>query len=581
MSETDPARPRRAFEPSGDEAARDTGTGDEAGAEQPPRAWALAEPSTAKDTDTEDADVAAPDQPEVSTPIPPPAPALPESIQPPAAGRRFSAEDLADDWVSPAPRRSAVSVSSPPFSPIEAPRPRAGAGRPARDPEPTAVAAGAGSEAGNATVPDGRRRTMAWVIGGVAAVLVIGLMVWFGAQRPGTTATPPAGVPASPSESVTPSPVAALADTQLIADADLAKLLKKTTWSAQDPAAATTGIPPQPSCVDLATTGGAAPESELSRLFNANKGGGRLLQFVQAWPDAASAGTAFDAFVAQAGSCKDALIQGASRVTGLADSATAITVQLIDGTQHTLLLTRTGRFVSLVDGAVPRGADERPSASGLVAASTPSQSRQCGPASGACPATPKVVTTTPPATETPGWLALVDLPLVNLGAGTWTATAPAAPMLSGSQCENVDLAKLPDSTSAAHRIYVLTNDAKAPRGFGIDEVVYTFAKASDAREAVEKLDDNFADCGARTRTATVKDTAVTAPDAAGKDLKSTSYLVTQRINDSRTATFRVGIAAVGNRVVYLMANPAANFDFGNAAWHRIVGRASQRVTQFA
>lgn len=649
MSDTDPGRPRRALEPSDGKKAPDAaGTGDATGEAGPSRAWAAADASGQSA-----ADAAAPEQPEVTTPIPPPAPALPESNQPPSSGRRFSAEDLGDDWVSPEPRRSALSA----FSPLEhepdaakaegveptdepaddqaadaeppsdqpndaattdeAPTDESAGDQPndestdagSTDEEPTdtgstdAGSTDAGStdeeptdtepsndELASATVaasgagvasPPGRRRTLAWVLGGVAALLIVGLVVWLGTQRSGTTALPPAGESpsAGPSESASADPAAALTDAQLIAPTELGALRKKTTWTAQDPAA--TGGSVQPTCIELSTTGGAAPQAELNRRLTANKGGGTLLQIVQAWPDAAAAATALTAFATQAASCQDALIEGTYRVSGLADSATAITVQAADGTRHTLLLSNTGRFVSVVDAALPRGAGAPPAASAVVTAATPSQSRQCAPAAGACPAKAKVTAITPPATETVGWLAWVDLPRVTAGAGAWTATDPQEPKLVGSQCENVDLNKLSGTTSAAHRTYLLTDDPKAPQGFGIDEAIYGFAKAADARATAKKLNANFASCGERTRTATVKDAAVTAPGADGKDLKATSYLVTQRISESRTVTFRVGIATIGGRVIYLMANPSANFDFSDAAWKRIVGRATQRATQFA
>ena len=95
------------------------------------------------------------------------------------------------------------------------------------------------------------------------------------------------------------------------------------------------------------------------------------------------------------------------------------------------------------------------------------------------------------------------------------------------------------------------------------------------------LDGNFASCGDRTRTATVSDDAVTAVDASGKKLKGTTYLVTQRVSDTKTVTFRVAVAVTGTRLVYLLANPSSGFDFSANQWQAIVGRAAQRATQFA
>lgn len=602
MSETDSGRPRRAVDDSDGRTDQDSATGgptdgvDEAGTGRPSRAWVPADDSGAGDATSV--------EPEVSTPIPPPAPTLPEPTQPPSAGRRFSAEDLPDDWQSAAPRRSAVSASSPPFSPSEVSSPVARSRVAAalsktsesKTPSADAAAAGAaaadvgsaggglppldaGSEVGATPAPGGRRRTLAWVAGVVAAALVIGLIAWFAVQRPGGTATPTVGDSTTPSPSAPASQAPALADTQLIAASELAKLRKGTTWTLQDPAA-TTGLPRQPACVELSSTGGASPDAELNRLFTANKGGGTVLQIVQAWPDADAAGTALTALVNQAGACKTGLLRTAERITGLADDATALTVQTSDDATHALLFVRTGRFVSVLDGATGSGAEGLDPAA-LATASAVSQSRQCGPAAGACPSKPKTSETTPPATDPVGWLALVDLPRLTAGTGTWTATPPGAPKLSGSQCENVDLSDLPGTSDAAHSTYLLINDPKALAGFGIDEVIYTFAKASGASNMAEQLDKNFAGCGERGRTATVKDSTVTTADADGKKLTATSYLVVQRVSESKTATFRVGVAAVGNRLVYLLANSSDKADFGNARWNDIVGRATQRATQFA
>ncbi|MFT3969390.1 MAG: hypothetical protein QM695_03695 [Micropruina sp.] len=650
MSDTDSEGPRRVADDADGGLERETpdagaGVGSDRPAQgQSKRSWAKADGSGRPEPHA---------APEVTTPIPPPTPALPEPAQPPA-GRRFSAEDLPEGWQGAAPRRSAVSVSSPPFSPSEVLPPRSdgegdgpsskepGDGEPAEagaaEAQAGAPAAGAGTEpaqvgaaetgaetgpetagadtaeslsddttaeaagtqadrpeasddtasdddppgdpgAGAAAgAPDARRRMLTWVLGGVAAVVLVGLIIWLALPRPGGTAAPGPSEPVTPATSASPSPAPALVDAQLITAGELAKLRKGVRWTPQGQSASP-GVPKQPACVELSATGGGSPDSELNHAFTASKGGAGVVQVVQAWPDDNAATTAFTALVTQAGACEDSLVRSAERVTGFADAATSLTVQTADGGTHTLVFARTGRFVSIVDGGTPAGAKNLPT-DALVAASTASMGRQCGPASGACPATPKVVGTTPPATETVGWLAWVDLPQVTAGTGKWSATDPQAPKLVGSQCENVDLNDLRGASDALHRTYVLTNDPKAPQGFGIDEAIYSFSKASGAGAMAKQLAKNFDGCGERTRTASVKSAGVKAPAANGKDLNATSYLVTQRISDSKTASFRVGIAAIGNRLVYLLANPSSSFDFSDDAWKAIVGRATQRATQF-
>ncbi|MBK8447721.1 MAG: hypothetical protein IPL41_13850 [Micropruina sp.] len=555
-----PRRPRRALEPleagDDDRIKDDSLSADDSDGPSPSRAWVAAD----------SADEAPAAEPEVSTPIPPPAPTLPEPLQPPEAGRRFSAEPVADDWISGAPRRSAASVSSPP--PLDEAESSAAA---PLDPEQAKAAV---------VEPDGaqghpKRRLWTIIASAVAAVLVLAVVVWFSTQRSGTTANPPVTSPTA-AESLSPSPTAPVSEAELLAAADLAKLRKSTTWSAVD---ATASPAAQPACIELSSTGGAAPQGEAGRRYAANRDGGALIQVAQAMADTQAAGTAYDALLAQAAGCSDAVILSAYRVDGLADAATALVTQHADNTRHTLLITRTGRFVNVTDASVNAGSPV--SVTGLSAALATSLAKQCSAATGTCPSTVKVIGTPPPATPTLGWLAFVDLPRVTPGQGTWTATDPKAPDLQGSECENVDLNKLTGSTRSAHRIYLLTDDQKAPEGFGIDQAVYTFGKASAAAAMAKTLDGNFASCGDRTRTATVSDDAVTAVDASGKKLKGTTYLVTQRVSDTKTVTFRVAVAVTGTRLVYLLANPSSGFDFSANQWQAIVGRAAQRATQFA
>jgi hypothetical protein len=523
----------------------------------PSRAWTRAE-SEPSDGERDQAA-----EPEVSTPIPPPAPALPEPLQPPEAGRRFSAEPVAEDAVAGAPRRSAASVSSPPRLDEHAPA-VAGDGDGGDD-----------DEGAQPTAKDPRRRMLALIAAAVAVVVVLGVVLWLTVGRSGTTATPATPSPtATASESPSATPVLLDAN-QLLTATDLAKLRIKTTWT-ESPAA--NGAAPRPACIELASVGGASPDVEASRRFTANSDGGVLVQVAQAMADVSAATTAYEALVNQAASCADAHLLAAYQVNGLSDTATALTSELSDGTRHTMLITRTGRFVGVADASVTK--TPAVGVGALSRAFAASLTKQCGNAAGACPSTPKAAETVPPATDPVGWLAWVDVPQLTPGEGKWTATDAKAPSLVGSQCEDVSLNKLPGTSDAAHRTYLLTDDSKAPDGFGIDQAIYTFSKASAATAMAKTLDDNFTGCGDRTRTATVKKDGVTAVGPDGAKLTGAGYTVTQRISATKTVTFRVGVTAVGTKLVYLLANPSANFDFTDKDWVALVGRAAQRVTQY-
>ena len=59
-----------------------------------------------------------------------------------------------------------------------------------------------------------------------------------------------------------------------------------------------------------------------------------------------------------------------------------------------------------------------------------------------------------------------------------------------------------------------------------------------------------------------------------------AWVVTQKVDQAAaTARFRNAVVAVGNRVVYLLANPTNEFDFSDEAWHAVARRAAERATQ--
>ena len=417
--------------------------------------------------------------------------------------------------------------------------------------------------------PDGtegnpKRRLWTIVVASVAAVLALGFIVWFAvSQRSGTGAPPARSAGGSvPPPSPSPSPV--LTESQLLTTADLAELRKNTTWTQVE---APSGPAAQPACVELSSIGGVSPEIEVSRQFTAAQSSGTLIQTALALATVQASSTAYSALVDQVAACAGAQIVTAYANDGLADEALAT---LSDGTAHTLQLARTGSFVNIADTSVKSAAPT--SVNGLANTLAISLTKQCSAASGTCPSKPKASVTPPPPTEKVGWLAWVDLPQLTTGTGSWTATDPQAPDLVGSQCEAVDLNKMPGAKESAHRTYLLTDDPKAPEGFGIDEVVYTFGKASDAAAMVKTLQQNFKTCGERTRTATVTPDSVTAIGSDGKQLTA---------SDSKTVSFRVAIAAVGTRLVYLLANPSKSFDFTQESWDAVAGRAAQRASQFA
>ena len=212
----------------------------------------------------------------------------------------------------------------------------------------------------------------------------------------------------------------------------------------------------------------------------------------------------------------------------------------------------------------------------------PSLSRLCTGSEGTCPSSLVVASQPPPAGAVPGWLVEADLPRVTAGAGRWGATDPQTALhLVGSQCEVININAVPDTTAVGQRTLLLADDAKAPAGFGVDQGVYSFATEDAAKTLRDKLAKNIGSCAKRAPTATVKvGPEISGTAAGGTTIAGSTFLVTQKIG-AGSVVFRVAVLTVGNRTVYLLANPTTAFDFTDAAWRQIAIRAGQRVSQSA
>ncbi|MGC3995910.1 MAG: hypothetical protein QM779_17640 [Propionicimonas sp.] len=442
----------------------------------------------------------------------------------------------------------------------------------------TPVAAAVPSEPPAATTPppvaataaeEPRRRTARpalIIMAAVAAVvLLVAAGVWVLSLRSGA----PSGTPTVPNTSSALDPLVTAADLGTVGD---------VTWTE----ATGTADAVTPTCLPATGSGLPSPSRSASRRVPvAGSDVDALVQVVDTYADEATATQAYGLRLTQAGTCSnDAVwITGASAVTGLADSAEAVKLVVQDQASvfHTLLISRTGRSVSLVDLATSESAVNALDVATVVGKAL---SRQCGGDLGTCPSSIEATTEVPPAGDPAGWLVEADLPRITLGTGRWGATDPFTTLtIPGSQCEGINLETVSGTTSAAQRTLLLADDESAPQGFGVDMVVYTFGAADDASSLSAKLTKNISGCSDRAPTATVADgPSAKGTGAADTAVSGSTWTVTQK-TATTTVVYRVAVITAGTRVVYLLANPSSDYDFTDAQWKAITLRAGQRVTQ--
>ena len=541
MAEQDGPTPRRALPPRGDEPDVDDVLDDH----EPiaPRRGLWSPTSKAGDA-----------APGAGTPIPPPAVLPTSDVAPASAGRRFSAVDLPTDEERPLPRRSALSPAA-----TRAASPRTPHPAPATGPDAAAPAGDAPAR--------GRRGLLLGVLAAVVAIalVVTGILVFNGGGglgRPQATPTP------------TIDPVA----TYLVQPDDLAEVRPGTTWETVTTATTLDAATPTPKCITPVLELEAQPADTMVRTFSPTAGAaGGLLHQVERYATAEEAQAAYTARVTQLGACErnTAWMQGGLTATGLGDEASGATVvlQADQPEYHAIVVSRVGTRVNVLDATQ---AAEAPAAESLLPALTATLARQCTD-SGTCPtASAALEGGVPPAVEPFGFLAGVDLPRITAAAGEWRGTPVGTTVTTpGTRCEGVDLTQAPGAVSAQQRTLLLQDDAAAPAGFGVDEVVYTFNTPEEAAGFVGTLATNIDTCVERTATAEVARSGDLTGPGAGP-----AWVVTRQVDQAETrARFRVAALAAGNHAIYLMANPTPEFDFPDASFHAVALRSAERLTQ--
>ncbi|HSK33585.1 MAG TPA: hypothetical protein VK903_08885 [Propionicimonas sp.] len=508
----------------------------------------------------------------------PTAPADAPTITPPA-GRTARSEPsffsrsqpaaLADTAAPTAPAADEVKPGKAPKAP-RVPREKKVREKKVRQPKvaiaaPEAPTGVAEAPAGAGVLKGRSSRPALIVIAAVAAVVVVVAgVVWALTLR----STASSGGPSASGTAEAQDPFLTAADLGTLGGA---------TWV--DPSVDPAGL--RPLCLPAAADG--LPEAQRSpskKIAASSSPSDTVVQVIDTYADDAVATQAFAARMVQAGSCADtvALITGANTISGLADSAEVIRLTVQEQTDqfHSLLISRTGRSVSLIDVTT---ATEL-TASDVAGVAAAALSRGCGGPLGTCPGSISVATTPPPAGNPFGWLVPADLPRITPGAGRWGATEPKTALdVVGSLCEAINLKSVAGTQSVGQRTLLLADDSSAPQGFGVDQVVYTFTDPADVTSLAKKLDKNLTGCPDRAPTASVTEgPAVKGTGSGAAKISGSTYLVTQKTG-TNTVVFRVAVLSVDTRLVYLLANPSTSFDFSDSDWTKVAVRAGQRASQ--
>ena len=434
-----------------------------------------------------------------------------------------------------------------------------------------------------------QRSKLGLLIAAVAGIVVLGLAIGYtvlSLTRPSAAPGVPPAAPAAPGgpssgssgPPADPGSSALLTDASLLTPRSAAKIDSDRTWAVQLTQKGQSAESPQPACLGgEPVEGQPIPQQSMLRvLTSSGRNPPAVLQQADAYTSPEEAAQAYAVAAKTLGGCAmtATYIESAAAVTRLGDQSLGLTLRVSEGggsEYRTVILTRTGRVVDAVDVAQPEaavGVDR------LAQAAADVVNAQCKPAGGACASKVQVKAAPPPVGgDAPGFLATADLPPVGTAPTSWVANKPATPdsdLIKGSGCETVDWAKQA-AVTRAWRTYLLQD---SPSRFGLDEVILTQKSPADAKRLVDKVREDWENCGKRQLTATVSTACQDLPRPVPGTLGSTAGPPPScRRPTTATTTFRVGIAAAGPKVIFTFLNPQDKLDLGASAFADVTARA--------
>ncbi|SDT02755.1 hypothetical protein [Microlunatus soli] len=425
--------------------------------------------------------------------------------------------------------------------------------------------------------PSSSGRRAGLIGGGIALLLVVGLVVGFLAFGPQRTAPAAGGDP-----SASAAAPATMIGPQTMLTAAEAKTIDGQNWSVRNDQTPGEQNVPVPACLGAVSKDAPKPAESLIRTLSAGEGGSTTLHLAQAYKTPEQATEGYALLAKALGECqlKGSYISGARVITGLGDQATGIELEnLIKDSHRAVTLNRTGRMVNVVDVAATKKTPDLDKTAKAMASVT---DLQCTIAVGLCASGVKISDGPPPiGGDQPGFLATGDIPTPTNGKGTWGGLEPGSPEnVTTSGCENIDFNLLQADNRAA-RSYVLTDKPKGmPKKFGVDEITLTMRSKKAASEAVKNVVDNLKSCEDRLPAATVSDlSTVSGTGASGAEISGSAALVNQKVSDSETSRYRVGIVSAGNKLVYTFLYRDGDWDMTKDQWTMLTSRAAERATQ--
>lgn len=300
------------------------------------------------------------------------------------------------------------------------------------------------------------------------------------------------------------------------------------------------------------------------------------VQYVEVSNDPTGAGKAYSTIAGWLSQCATPQVRlvASYAVTGLGEKGVvAVFGQPTDedtSRYRTVSVTTAGPATMVLEHTTT--GEDAPKPTGILTTATAALQRVCAQTGTTCAKSPTAAPSLLPATEPAGFMAPIDLPVLDSVDKPWVSVASAT--RNGTGCEKIDLKKA-KAINYKSQTYVVP-EAEVPTEFGLDTTVAQFASPTAAGSFVTGIRKNVDNCPKSTSNATVKRTG---PVDAGP-IKGQTWRASYDTGGGKIFAYRIGIAAVANRSVYVLYPVLKDLDISNAAFADILTRAAERSRTF-
>ncbi|TDW15393.1 hypothetical protein [Kribbella kalugense] len=302
------------------------------------------------------------------------------------------------------------------------------------------------------------------------------------------------------------------------------------------------------------------------------------VQYVEVSSDKTTAAKTYTSVVHWLSQCTAAQTRLSSGyvTTGVGERGVIAVFGMVPGSKtkyKTVAVTLAGQATVVVEhdtlSATPPKPDAVLATANVAAKKICAQSGGCG--TGAAVAKPALL----PNVDAPGFMASVDLPLLDEINKPWVSAPAAKGNSNGSGgCEKIDLKKA-KATKFGTVTYV-TPEAKVPTEFGLDDTVAKFATPTAAANFVSQIRKNVDACEKNVSNASVQSTGTIQTST----IKGKSWKATYDSGDGKKFAYRIGIAGSGDRAVYVLFPVLKGLDISDTSFNETVARAVDRSAAY-